>query len=254
MDVWPRFEKRHCRFFCKSQTFSGSLQNPAQTINCFTAKRKFISLPTFFFFFLSSFVLADTPLLPLAAAMGSCLWDSWAYFHLPNTKNSSRTTLLLSHHSYSSQGLLTSLLISLNVLWFGQYVFTVWAKKCWGHHTPRGGSCETQLGQKLWIILWELCLIPDKSACQCGSPCFTTLVLLLQQEFIESSFSSRKADRKVGYFVSQRSVFAHCFNAYNIWTFSPPLFFAVKQGELNNVVEATLCLSLVLPSSAKKGS
>lgn len=43
-------------------------------------------------------------------------------------QNSTRTTLLFSHHSYSSQGLLTSLLISLNVLWFGQCVFTVWAK------------------------------------------------------------------------------------------------------------------------------
>lgn len=29
-------------------------------------------------------------------------------------------------------------------------------KKCWGHHTSPGRSCETQLGQKLWIILWGL--------------------------------------------------------------------------------------------------
>lgn len=152
----------------QNKTFSFPLSSSTQTMKCFTVQLK-ISFSANIFVFSPSLVLAATPLLPLAQAMGSCLRDSWAYFHLPNTKNSSRTTLLFSHHSYSSQGLLTSLLISLNVLWFGQYVFTVWAKKCWGHHTPRGRSCETQLGQKLWIIRREFCLIPDKSACQCGS-------------------------------------------------------------------------------------
>lgn len=71
-------------------------------------------------------------------------------------QNSAQTTLLFSHHSYSSQGLLTSLLISLHVLWFGQYVFTVWAKKCWGHHTSWRRTCETRLGLSLWI--WALLL------------------------------------------------------------------------------------------------
>lgn len=72
-------------------------------------------------------------------------------------RNSARTTLLFSHHSYSSQGLLTSLLISLHVLWFGQCVFTVWAKKCWGHHTSRSQTCETQLRLSLWIWATLLC-------------------------------------------------------------------------------------------------
>lgn len=72
-------------------------------------------------------------------------------------QNSAQTTLLFSHHSYSSQGLLTSLLISLHVLWFRQYVFTVWAKKCWGHHTSWRRTCETRLGLSLWIWALLLC-------------------------------------------------------------------------------------------------
>lgn len=72
-------------------------------------------------------------------------------------RNSAWTTLLFSHHSYSSQGLLTSLLISLHVLWFGQYVFTVWAKKCWGHHTSWSQTCETQLRLSLWIWATLFC-------------------------------------------------------------------------------------------------
>lgn len=85
-------------------------------------------------------------------------------------QNSTRTTLLFSHHSYSSQGLLTSLLISLNVLWFGQYVFTVWAKNAeaitlleaslvrlnWGRSSELFLLCES------YTYLW-IRLIPDKS-------------------------------------------------------------------------------------------
>lgn len=72
-------------------------------------------------------------------------------------RNSAQTTLLFSHHSYSSQGLLTSLLISLHVLWFRQYVFTVWAKKCRGHHTSWRQTCETRLGLSLWVWALLLC-------------------------------------------------------------------------------------------------
>lgn len=158
--------------------------------------------------------------------MGSCLWDSWAYFHLPNTKNSSRTTLLFSHHSYSSQGLLTSLLISLNVLWFGQYVFTVWAKKCWGHHTPWGRSCETQLGQKLWIILGELCLIPDKSACQCGSLRFTTLLLLLPQK---SKYIFKQEDRRIKLMSLQPNIQLQYLDTASL------IFFLLSNKELNKL-------------------
>lgn len=153
-------KKRRCKFYSKSQTEKSS--HFLSHALC----RWYSVLPQYFTFspqppscLLSQFCFGCRSSAASRCTMSSCLRDSWAYFHLPNTKNSSQTTLLFSHHSYSSQGLLTSLLISLNVLWFGQYVFTVWAKKCWGHQTPSGRSCETQLGQKLWIILGEF--LPD---------------------------------------------------------------------------------------------
>lgn len=81
----------------------------------------------------------------LSSWQGQCGWFS------PASTLAVETTLLFSHHSYSSQGLLTSLLISLNVLWYGQYVFSLCGEKCWGHHTSGGLPCEIQLRQKQWI-------------------------------------------------------------------------------------------------------
>lgn len=103
------------------------------------------------FFFLTYTQMIREYFLKCCFCFGDVQLGQLSLFSPASHGNSTRTTLLFSHHSYSSQGLLTSLLISLHVLWFGQYVFTVWAKKCWGHHTSSSQSCETRLGPRHWI-------------------------------------------------------------------------------------------------------
>lgn len=108
-------------------------------------------------FFPPSFLIWETALLFLVSRWAAG-WDSWAYFHLPNTKTAVGppcSSLIIHIQARASWQVCWSHSMFCDL----DNTFSLCGQKCWGHHTSWDQSCETQLGQKLWIIppLWELC-------------------------------------------------------------------------------------------------
>lgn len=83
--------------------------------------------------------------------------DSWAYFHLPNTKPALGppcSSLIIHIQARASW----QVCWSHSMFCDSDNTFSLRGQKRWGHHTSWGQCCETERRQKLWMIcpLWQL--------------------------------------------------------------------------------------------------